>query len=513
MKVRYINSLMLLFLLALGGCGETFLDVLPEDKITSAVFWTTENDVDLALNGVYAVLRETDMYSGTSVIFDSFTPDAHRWGSGIDNLIGRGEIHAGSGGFITGRWTSCYKMISRANYFLENIERVESLSEEAKRRYRGEAHFLRGVAYALLAETYGRVPIITKVISVEEARQLTQATVKETWQQAIADYDVAIQLLGKEAPQVGRATKGAALGMKMRAYLYQNDYPNVLTVVDEIEALGLYSLFPSYEGLFLRENENNQEVLFDVQYIGGPIGQGATRMSYILPGFHRATGAWAVPTDYLVEAYEMIDGSEVDPSNPFEGRDPRLGFTVTLPGTYIGPLLFNTEAIPHPSQPIKHLAYRKYTDVLVDDRWPIEGQEDLNFIVIRYADVILAKAEALIETGLDISGGIELINRIRTERNDVKMFTHPLSLTKEEARKALRHERRIEFALEGIYRWADIKRWEIGPELYPLPIYGTNGALVETRYASGYQLPKDRYLPIPNQELSMNPNLTQNPGW
>jgi hypothetical protein len=82
-----------------------------------------------------------------------------------------------------------------------------------------------------------------------------------------------------------------------------------------------------------------------------------------------------------------------------------------------------------------------------------------------------------------------------------------------EAMKALRHERRIEFALEGIIYWADIKRWEIGPTLYPMEIRGTDGGLVETRYPNGYSLPKDRYLPIPDSERSLNPNLEQNPGW
>lgn len=512
MKNNYLYCLLLCLLFVINGCGDKFLNVLPEDSITSATFWKTEKDVELALNGVYAVLRDANIYSGIAIGFEAFTPNAYQW-NGVNPLVGNGSIHAGTGGIVTGRWTSCYKLISRANYFLENIEKAEGISDEAKMTYIGEVHFLRGVAYALLAETYGRVPIVTSVIGVEEARQLKQASIEETWNQAIADYDIAIANLKKDAPQVGRATKGAALGMKMRAYLYQNKYPEVLSIVEEIDALGKYALFPSYQGLFLRVNENNQEVLFDIQYMAGPIGQGGTRMSYFLPGFGIKVGAWAVPTPNLVDAYEMIDGSAVDPENPYEGRDPRLDFTIMRPGTYIGSYKYNTEAQNHTGQPIKDFAMRKYSDILVNGEWPIEGEEDLNFIVMRYADVLLAKAEALIETGLDIAGGIALINRIRTERDDVKITPLSTSLSQEDARKALRHERRIEFALEGIIYWADIKRWEIGPEIYPMEVRGSDGGLVEIRYPNGYKLPKDRYLPIPDSELSLNPNLEQNEGW
>src|SRR5690606_15242659 len=141
-----------------------------------------------------------------------------------------------------------------SNYLLANIDQVD-LSEDVKSLYLGETHFLRGMAYALLAETYGGVPIIESVISAEEARNLTRSTAEETWNQAIADYDVAISNLSPDSPEVGRATKGAALGMKMRAYLYQNKYSEVLSVVSEIEALDKYDLFPSYEGLFKLENE------------------------------------------------------------------------------------------------------------------------------------------------------------------------------------------------------------------------------------------------------------------
>ncbi|HSI75563.1 MAG TPA: RagB/SusD family nutrient uptake outer membrane protein, partial [Lunatimonas sp.] len=96
---------------------------------------------------------------------------------------------------------------------------------------------------------------------------------------------------------------------------------------------------------------------------------------------------------------------------------------------------------------------------------------------------------------------------------DVKLTTLPMGMTQEEARMALRRERRVEFALEGIYYWADIKRWEIGGEIYPMEIRGSCGGLVEIRYPNGYQLPKDRYFPIPDSERSLNPNLVQNPGW
>ena len=215
-----------------------------------------------------------------------------------------------------------------------------------------------------------------------------------------------------------------------------------------------------------------------MQFMAGPFGQGGARFSYFLPGFGAPSGGWAAPTQDLVDAYEMADGSMVDPDSPYEGRDPRLGFSVMLPGTYIGEYLFNSEAQNHVGQPIQNFAMRKYSDILDGGEWPVFGEEDLNFIVLRYADVIMAKAEVLIETSQDINEAVTLINRIRTERDDVKLTTLPMGMTQEEARMALRRERRIEFALEGIYYWADIKRWEIGDEIYPMEIRGSSGGLV-----------------------------------
>ena len=106
-------------------------------------------------------------------------------------------------------------------------------------------------------------------------------------------------------------------------------------LVEQIDALKKYGLFHSYEGLFDPANENNKEVLFDIQYIEGENSQG----SYIDQYCGTGTGSWTrgsryVPTDDLVAAYETIDGSPVDPENPYENRDPRLGFTAVLPGSY-----------------------------------------------------------------------------------------------------------------------------------------------------------------------------------
>lgn len=510
MKNILISGLTALLLITFNGCDESFLDVTPEDRITSVSFWENEEDVKLAVNGIYSVLKHRGVY-GSGPTLDAITPYAYQWAhwNGLEKQTGNGTLTpASTGGLITERWTMCYQIISRVNYFLENIDRVE-LTDAAKNTYLGEVHFLRGIAYALLAETYGGVPIFSTVIGAEEARTASRSTHQQTWAQAIADYDVAIANLEPEAAELGRATKGAATGLKMRAYLYQNNYNEVLNMVAQIDALGKYSLFPSYEGLFNLENENNQEVLFDIQYIYGEQGQGNFFAWLALPENIPAAGASdPAPTQHIVDKYEMIDGSAVDPGNPYEGRDPRLDFTILRPGAYFEGLLYPTEIKNHVGQRVG-FGLRKNTGEGIPILTP--RVSPLNFIVLRYADVLLAKAEALIETNQNIDDAIAILNRIRTERTDVNITSLPTGLTQAEAREKLRQERIVEFFGEGIL-WADIKRWNIGPEIYPVEVRGADGSLIEVKFPAGYK-EKDNLLPIPDGERSLNPNLEQNTGW
>jgi hypothetical protein len=520
MNIKHIvnYSLLAILLIFSVGCGDEFLDFLPEDKITSANFPQNEKDIELLLNGVYGDLRETSIYDQGLFgfgILDGATPNAFNWGSTSISKIGNGTLSSGDQQIITFRWTRCYSIISKANYLLDALEKVE-LSEESITIYSGEAHFLRGLAYATLVESYGGVPIITAALSTDEARSISRSTAAETWAQAIADYDVAIANLGVDAPKKGRATKGAALGMKMRAYLYQNNYEQVLNLIEQIDALGKYSLFPSYQGLFDPSNENNAEVIFDIQYLIGENSQGSFHDQYCGTGTGSFTrGTRYVPTQNLVDAYETIDGSPVDTANPYINRDPRLEFTVVVPGAFFLGYQFPNYLYPggaynHPGNQMKQFSARKYR-VEPMSAVPPSGQSYLNNIILRYADVILSKAEALIETGGDVEEAVALINRIRTERNDVKITALPAGLSRDEAREKLRHERRIEFALEGLY-WMDIKRWDIAKDLYPLVIYNHLGSLIETRFPNGYLEYYD-LLPIPDSERSLNPNLDQNPGW
>jgi len=525
--MKYITKnigILLVVILSMSSCVNDFLDFKPEDKVTSAIFPKTEGDLKMLLNGVYANLRETEIYNQGLFGFgclDGATPNAYNWSDGqIINNLGKGNLLSSDGGIVQYRWTQCFSIISRANYLLNVVDGVP-LPENTKNLFVGEAHFLRGLAYSVLVESYGGVPIIPLTLTTSEALNLERASAEEVWTQVISDYDVAISKLGKDAPEVGRATKGAALAMKMRAYLYQGKYAQVIPVADEIIAMGKYALFPSYAGLFAAENENNVEVIFDIQYIQGENNQG----SYIDQYCGTGTGSWTrgsryVPTNDLVNAYENIDGSPTVPFNPNDSttwskKDPRLAFTVILPHSYILGYRFPSYLYPggafnHPGNPLKHLGTRKYR-VQEEAKLPPAGQSYLNNIIIRYADVLLSKAEAIIETNGDIPTAIALINRIRTERNDVKITALPTTLSRDEARAKLRNERRVEFALEGLY-WMDIRRWDICNSLYPMIITDHNGNVIERRFPNGYQR-QYQLLPIPDSERSMNPKLTQNPGW
>jgi hypothetical protein len=216
-----------------------------------------------------------------------------------------------------------------------------------------------------------------------------------------------------------------------------------------------------------------------------------------------------------VDAYETIDGSPVNAADKFKNRDPRLEFTVIIPGSYILGFRFPNYIYPggafnHPGNRLKHLSARKYRENQMASL-PTSGQSSINNIVLRYADVLLAKAEAMIELNKNIDDAIDIINRIRTERKDVKIMLIPKGLSQVEARARLRKERRIEFALEGLY-WSDIRRWNIGKDIYPVVIKDHLGGIIETKFPTGY-LDYYNLLPIPVSELSLNPKLVQNPKW
>lgn len=526
--MQFKNILIYSFCLTLVLCNSSCdksLDLLPEDKITSANFPQNESDIQLLLNGTYALLREKEVYNEGLFgfgILDGATPNAFNWGNTSIAKAGNGQLSSSDAQIVTYRWTRCYAIIFRSNYLLDAIDKVQ-LSDDAKSTYIGEVHFLRGLAYSLLADSYGGVPIITSSVTTGEARTLSRASVEETWQQALDDYDIAVGNLKVDAPQVGRATKGAALGLAMRAYLYQGKYDKVIQFADQIIALNKYSLFHSYDGLFKLENENNIEVLFDIQYLRGENSQGSFVDQYCGTGTGNFTrGTRYVPTQNLVDAYERVDGSAgkyssstIDLDDPYNGWDPRMKTTIVVPGSYFLGYRFPNYIYPggafnHPGNRLKQYSVRKYRIEPMSEL-PPSGQSDLNDIVLRYADVLLSKAEAIIETDGDIDEAVQLINKIRRDRDDVKLTPLPVGLSQAEARKKLRHERRIEFALEGLY-WSDIRRWNIGKDIYPLDIKDQAGNIIETKFPDGYLEYYD-LLPIPQSEISLNENLEQNQDW
>jgi hypothetical protein len=511
MKKIITSILASVLCLSFQACND-YLDVLPDDQITEVIFWTSPADADMILNGCYRSLANICML-GYGPGLDAATPNAYQWANWENRLalVGAGTISPTTSLIVPQRWQYCYQMIYRVNYLFENIDRIPAYPGAEKEQVLGEAYFLRALAYDLLTRTYGGVPVVTNVITPAQSKELARATEEESWNQAYADYDEAAKRLAGDG-QSGQATLGSALGMKMKAYLYNAQWEKVLEYCDRIDALNKYSLFPSYRGLFQPENEGNAETLFALAFAAGPNSQGSCFDRYFQPqnlkyGMDGSSSTY--PTYALVDVYETVDGSPVDPSNPYHNRDPRLDFTIVRPGAYFQGQLFPTEIRKHAQAQAVSLNIRKY---LIETRQVTEFQSDLDFMVLRYADVLLCRAEALIETNRRIDEAIDLINRIRTERDDVKITPLPHGLSQAEARQALRRERRVELALEGQF-WDDIKRWKAGPEYYPCIVTDDNGNKVADKFPNGYNIERDNYLPIASSELAINRQLKQNHGY
>lgn len=419
-----------------------------------------------------------------------------------------------------------FQGIARCNLALEQVPDViaklkegDAVGEERLKCALGEAYFMRGMYYFQLVRVFGGVPLVTYTIDNSTQWQQPRASREEIYAQIVADFTEAEKLLWEKSKydvtDAGRATKGAAKAYLCKAYLYMGDYDNAYKWgkdwYDNEFSKGEYSLNNDYFVNFTEAGENDKESVFEIQYMADPTsdygeGFGFTRGTFTtILTRPRATKlgptgwGWNHPTHNLWNEYEQ--------------GDPRREMTIGVP-----------DAEDAANVEVNYLGspyYNLKTSMFVNGEFPRldhDSRSPLNYKLMRASDALLLYAEAALESGKDLAGAkhaLELVRaRARAQAADPAALPafpgyNGYADNTEDMRKALRHERRVELAMEG-HRWFDLVRWNIVEQT--MKAY-RDGESEEARKEMGNYNPVTQGLfPIPAEEINLNP-MTQNPGY
>jgi len=503
-SINYIKIALLLLVVTFNSC-DSLLDVDPSDQYSADTFWQTEEHASAGLSGIYRVLF--NYYSDTGAHFmeyDMLTSNAYAYNevNGTD-AISRG-VHLSSTALITNLWEISYRGIGRANTFLDKIDGVD-MDEDLKKRMTGEAKFLRAFYYQALADKFGGVPLILETPNAAEHSSLPRDTKEKVVEQILKDLteaaaDLPVSYTGAD---LGRITKGAALALKARVLLYNERWEEAAQAAKDVMDLNIYELFDDYRSFYSYDNRYNREVIFNVE---SRDPEQLTNFDHNIYVLNRPA-----PLKELVDCYLMDDGTPITESrrynadNPYENRDPRLLMTIRCIGyNYNGTVTTPADVVT------TGFGMKKYTTYTDDERIPnvAANKSEFNPIAIRYAEVLLTYAEAQNEAvGPDISV-YNALNEIR-RRPSVNMPDIPTGLSKDEMRKVIRLERRVELALEGLY-YSDILRWRTAEIENNGPVHNADGVVIANR---SFNKDRDYLWPIPFNQIVLNPNLEQNPKW
>jgi starch-binding outer membrane protein, SusD/RagB family len=559
---KYISILFIIFIISFSCDDE--LNKYPLNEPTDATFYSNEDQLIMAINGVYTGLWWEARNTPFPIYLDFLTDMGFiRSDAGLD-LIQLAQGGASSQTKIfTDTWGHFYRNISYANDLLYYMNRAEgNISNELYDRIRAEAQFLRAFYYFWLINLYGDVPFVTEPTLLENAN-IPRTPKEEIIDVLFQELESAAQLLpvsytGKD---VGRATKGAALTLKARMAFYAEDYTIAAQEAKRVMDLNKFELYPDYELLFQYEGERSPEIIFDSPY---DVSLHPNQITF-RQGTRNVGGySELVPSQYLVDKYQCTDGKYINESdlydiaNPFGNRDPRLDATIIHDGSIFAGYIFytnpdstqtwfveddgsqrrvNNQDVLNPYASFTGYCFRKY---LNKADFPSK-KGAVNFIYMRYAEVLLTYAEAKIVEGNIDQSVLNAINLVRARAYSVDVsetdkYPAVTTTNSDELLDIVRYERQVEFAGEG-FRWMDIRRWEIaehvmqgnligrpkgGFETIPVPPqfdqyghpqYGENESLyriVETRtFNSG----RDYFWAIPQKDMDINDQLIQNPNY
>lgn len=523
MKKNIISIFILLCIFGLPSCDlDQGLDLIPKGTVSERVFWENERDAELAVNAAY---RELDNFG--LVQLDATTDIAMHAPSGPQTLydVAVGTIDP-TNTAIRNYWRQYWRAVRKANDPINNIDRIEEGRPAYLARLKAEARFLRAYYYTQLTSFWGDVPLLTEPLTVVDEPSRTDKDVVVDF--VISELDDIINNnrlpLSYSGDDTGRATLGAALALKARVALRNHRYAVARDAAKAVMDLEIYDLYPDYKELFWYAGQNSSEVIFDRQYAVGyathnPFG----RSSASLGG-----GSGIDPIRHLKLQHERIEPIDQDAypvSWPYEGLDPRFGYNVfytgaTLPNgtTYNSWPDSPTDDRLGESEAATQYGFNvaKWLDYDNDAENP--SNSTINFILIRYADVLLMYAEAKIELNELDQSVYDAINAVR-QRPTVDMPPLTNGMTQAELRAALRRERTVEFPWEGI-RLFDMNRWEIGDEKAGL-VEGMRyqnadtgeWILLDRGLDRRHRADRDYLWPIPQEEYEVNPNIGQNPNY
>jgi starch-binding outer membrane protein, SusD/RagB family len=492
-------GLIIFSIIAFTSCSDEFLDVRPVGRVLEANFYQTEEQAFEALVAVYDVLQWNDQggYTMFRPLLDVASDDTHAGGSDAsdqpawvawDKFTPTPDL-----GPQLGFWTKYYRGIYRANLYLEKIEAIEDASPQFKSRTIAEVKFLRAKFYFDLVRLFGRIPLITNTLASDGYYTVQQVDGSQVFPQIEKDLNEAIPDLPQtvSASELGRITKGAAQGLLGSAILFQNDNSKMgtaATVLQDIINSGTYALEPNFGDIFKVSNEHGVESVFEISYSDNSVadwwmfgsGRGEGNVGIQFVGMRDFSG----PTFATGWGFSPVS---LDLVTAMQG-DPRFVHTIidagSLPGASYTPGYQNTGYFVRKYAPLKA---NEAGDGAIPLNWANNVRE------IRYADVLLMAAEALVRSGGSEATARGYVNQVRA-----RVGLPAINSSGSQLLEDIYKERRLELACEG-HRFFDLIR---------------TGQAASVLASKGFVAGVSEVLPIPQTEIDLsNGALTQNNGY
>jgi hypothetical protein len=466
--------------LAFLSCKKSFLEREPISNMPSSAFYKTEADMQIALNSAYSSLQLPGQYGDANwQVGEVRSDNTYNWeggGSFPDAELDQFK-QSSSNSILNTMWLDAYGGIFLCNLVIDRIVSV-NMDDGIKKQFTAEALFLRSLMYFNLVRTFGDVPLVLKeTVSVQEGYTQGRDAVSKVYDQIVSDLTLATEDLPAffTGLNVGRVTQGAANALLGKVLLSYGNYELSASVLKKVISSETYHLLPDYADLWRTTNANNAESVFEVQFKKGGTGTGSAYTNFFAPRgsesiVSRVGFAYGknLPTADLVAAYEIGDIR----------KDASLAETYT-----------------RNNQPVYDPHTVKYKDIPFAER-----DADNNWVVLRYADVLLMYAEVLNE----LNGGPdnEAYNMIKLVRQRAGLDSLAYGMSKTDFAMAVEHERQVELAFEG-HRWFDLVR--TGRALQVMNAHFDGSISLQP-----YQL----LFPIPQRQININPTVIfQNEGY